>query len=285
MSTVDMTTPASMAGHHRLACRTPRLARSRGCRWLLLSAGHEARRSRPNISPVISRARCASTSTRLPTTPIRCRTCCRMRSSSRMMWAPSASPIATRSWSMTAAGFLGRRGCGGLFGCSAQRKSSSSTAACRSGRRGPPAGEGSVARPPRLFRARKPTRGRVASLERVRDALTSHSAQVVDARPGDRFRASAGAAAGRALRPYAGRPQRASSESSRTAGSPASRRSGPRLQLAASISTGRSSRAAAPASRPPPCGSRSMRSARSRRRSTTARGRNGARARIVPIKP
>ena len=54
-------------------------------------------------------------------------------------------------------------------------------------REGRPLEQGSVARPPRLFRAREPTRGRVASLERVRDALTSHSAQVVDARSADRF--------------------------------------------------------------------------------------------------
>jgi thiosulfate/3-mercaptopyruvate sulfurtransferase len=54
-------------------------------------------------------------------------------------------------------------------------------------REGRPLEQGSVARPPRPFRAREPIRGRVASLKRVRDALTSHSAQVVDARSADRF--------------------------------------------------------------------------------------------------
>jgi thiosulfate/3-mercaptopyruvate sulfurtransferase len=54
-------------------------------------------------------------------------------------------------------------------------------------REGRPLERGSVTRPPRLFRAREPTLGRVASLERVRDALSSHSAQVVDARSADRF--------------------------------------------------------------------------------------------------
>jgi thiosulfate/3-mercaptopyruvate sulfurtransferase len=54
-------------------------------------------------------------------------------------------------------------------------------------REGRPLEQGSVTRPLHLFRAREPTRGRVASLERVRDALSSHSAQVVDARSADRF--------------------------------------------------------------------------------------------------
>ncbi len=50
----------------------------------------------------------------------------------------------------------------------------------------------------------------VASLDAVQTALASKSAQVVDARPADRFRGrGAGAARRRALRPHAGRAQRA----------------------------------------------------------------------------
>jgi thiosulfate/3-mercaptopyruvate sulfurtransferase len=49
---------------------------------------------------------------------------------------------------------------------------------------------GSVKRPGKTFVARK--RGEiVASLDRVRQALASHSAQVVDARPAERFRGEA----------------------------------------------------------------------------------------------
>ncbi|HEY7245064.1 MAG TPA: 3-mercaptopyruvate sulfurtransferase [Xanthobacteraceae bacterium] len=52
---------------------------------------------------------------------------------------------------------------------------------------GRPLQQGSVTRPPRLFRAREPAQGRVASLEAVRRALSSHTAQIVDARSADRF--------------------------------------------------------------------------------------------------
>jgi thiosulfate/3-mercaptopyruvate sulfurtransferase len=49
---------------------------------------------------------------------------------------------------------------------------------------------GPVAHPPKTFAPRQ--RGNiVASLDRVREALASHSAQVVDARPADRFRGEA----------------------------------------------------------------------------------------------
>jgi thiosulfate/3-mercaptopyruvate sulfurtransferase len=56
---------------------------------------------------------------------------------------------------------------------------------------GRPLEHGPVTRPPRLFRAREPAPGRVASLESVSAALASLSAQVVDARPVDRFHGEA----------------------------------------------------------------------------------------------
>src|SRR5580658_8064353 len=55
---------------------------------------------------------------------------------------------------------------------------------------GRPLESGPVAHPPKTFAARK--RGDVvASLERVQQALASHNAQVVDARPAERFRGEA----------------------------------------------------------------------------------------------
>ncbi|HEY2184545.1 MAG TPA: 3-mercaptopyruvate sulfurtransferase [Xanthobacteraceae bacterium] len=56
---------------------------------------------------------------------------------------------------------------------------------------GRPLEHGPVTRPPRLFRAREPAPGRVASLDSVRAALAGLTAQVVDARAADRFRGEA----------------------------------------------------------------------------------------------
>jgi len=56
---------------------------------------------------------------------------------------------------------------------------------------GRPLEQGPVTRPPRPFRAREPAPGRVASLDSVRAALTSRSAQVVDARSAERFQGRA----------------------------------------------------------------------------------------------
>ena len=46
---------------------------------------------------------------------------------------------------------------------------------------------GPVTHPSRLFRAREPAQEKVASLEKVRRALTTQAAQVVDARSAERF--------------------------------------------------------------------------------------------------
>ncbi|HEY2186477.1 MAG TPA: 3-mercaptopyruvate sulfurtransferase [Xanthobacteraceae bacterium] len=56
---------------------------------------------------------------------------------------------------------------------------------------GRPLDHGPVTRPPRLFRAREPAPGRVASLDSMRAALAGRTVQVVDARPADRFRGEA----------------------------------------------------------------------------------------------
>jgi thiosulfate/3-mercaptopyruvate sulfurtransferase len=55
---------------------------------------------------------------------------------------------------------------------------------------GRPLESGRVSRPPKTFTTR-PRGDAVASLARIREALASHSAQVVDARPADRFRGEA----------------------------------------------------------------------------------------------
>ena len=72
-------------------------------------------------------------------------------------------------------------------------------------REGRPLQSGTANRAPRPFHAREP-KDDVASLDDVRTALERHSAQVVDARPADRFRGEdTRAASGPALRPHAGR--------------------------------------------------------------------------------
>jgi thiosulfate/3-mercaptopyruvate sulfurtransferase len=55
---------------------------------------------------------------------------------------------------------------------------------------GRPLETGAATRPPAVFNARR-RNGAVASLDRVRQALASDAAQVVDARPADRFRGEA----------------------------------------------------------------------------------------------
>ena len=116
-----------------------------------------------------------------------CPICCRTPSSSRARSARSASPIATPSSCMTVRACFPRRGCGGHFVCSAPRTCSSSMAAFRSGRpNGARLKPAPVKRAPRTFEARKAA-DIVASLDAVRAALQSKSAQVVDARPADRF--------------------------------------------------------------------------------------------------
>ncbi len=56
---------------------------------------------------------------------------------------------------------------------------------------GRPVEQGRLTRPPRPFRTRPPAQDRVASLETVRRALSSGTAQVVDARSADRFQGRA----------------------------------------------------------------------------------------------
>ena len=75
-----------------------------------------------------------------------------------------------------------RHGCGGRFGFSAPRTSSSSMAACRNGK--PKAVRwrtGDAKRPAKKFNAEMNV-GAVAMLADVRMALTDDSAQIVDAR-------------------------------------------------------------------------------------------------------
>ncbi len=147
---------------------------------------------RPNISPAISRARCASTSTRSPTMPIRCRTCCRARSSSRATSARSASPRPTPSWSMTAPACSPRRGCGGRSGCSARRTCSCSKAGCRNGRpkavRSRPA---PVKRAPRTFRAGKPPDVVAVACRRAGGARRARPRRWSTRGPAERFRGEA----------------------------------------------------------------------------------------------
>ncbi len=89
---------------------------------------------RRNILPRIFQARCSSTSTPSPIRRPTCRTCCRGRTNSARRSARSALPRPTPSSSMTAAGFIRRRGCGGPSAFSAPKMFSSSTAAFRPGR-------------------------------------------------------------------------------------------------------------------------------------------------------
>ena len=112
-----------------MARQTPAADGSKSTEWLADNLGKPRsssstppitcrRRSatpRPNISPAISRARCSSTSTPSPTIRPICRTCCRARPVRRQRSARSASPRPTPSSSMTAAGSIRRRACGGRF--------------------------------------------------------------------------------------------------------------------------------------------------------------------------
>ena len=145
---------------------------------------------------------------------------------------------------------------------------------------------GLVTRPPRKFTARM-NAGIVAALPKIQSVLADKSAQVVDARPADRFRGDApeprpGVRPG----PYPRIAQRALHRAGEGRKAPARRRAAQGLRRRR-----RRHRAAdhhqlrLRASRRRPCGSRSTRSARSRRRSTTAHGRNGDRATTCRRRP
>ena len=138
---------------------------------------------------------------------------------------------------------------------------------------------GQVCREPRSFQARKADAA-VAALAQVRSGLEHMDVQVIDARPADRFR-------GEAPEP---RPGLRSGHMPGSLNVPftalienGTLRPPDRLREAFKAggvaSTSRPSPAADRASRPPSCGSPSMRSAASRKPSTTAPGRNGARGR------
>jgi thiosulfate/3-mercaptopyruvate sulfurtransferase len=137
---------------------------------------------------------------------------------------------------------------------------------------GRPLESGTGKRAPKTFRARPP-RDVVASLADVQAALAGKTAQVVDSRPAERFR-------GEVPEPRPGvRPGHI--PGSLSVPSSALVENGTLVspeRLRAVFAAGGSSQAAARASPPPPPGSRSMRSVANRRRSTTAPGRNGARA-------
>ena len=194
--------------------------------------------------------------------------------------ARSASPRPTPSWSMTAAGSIRRRGCGGRSAFSAPRTSTSSTAACRHGRR-----KAARSKPARSNGTAEQVQGRDGH-RRGRHAVatcrwrsTTTSAQVVDARSAGRFPAARPEPrAGPALRPHAGREQRAVHRDRRERPSRRARKDRGRVQEGRRrYSTSRSSPAAAPAS-PRRCWrSASTRSASRCRASTTAPGPNGAR--------
>ena len=133
MSTVDMTTPLQAGSFQPTGLPHTSAPRSRRGRRFVLSADPEARCAGRISSPGTFPAPYASTSTRLPTIPIRCRTCCRARAVRARVRRARHRAIATRSWCMTASGYSRPRGCGGRSACSAQRRCSSSTAACRNG--------------------------------------------------------------------------------------------------------------------------------------------------------
>ena len=203
----------------------------------------------PNIATAIFPARCSSTSRRSPIIRPNCRTCCRARRNSAKPPARSASAMATPSSSMTASASIRRRGCGGRSGSSAPRKSSSSMADCRDGK--PKDVRWKRARRSRLRKNSHAEMnvGAVAMLADVRMALVDDSAQVVDARPADRFAGKAPEPRpGLALGPHAALVQRAlCARLSKTADWSRARASRRRLRMPASISTSRSSPRAAPA--------------------------------------
>ena len=103
--------------------------------------------------------------------------------------ARSASATATPSSSMTASVCFPRRGCGGRFGCSARKTSTSSTAGCRNGRRrGRPLEN--RRHQARRRRSSPPTMnvGAVAiARRRAHGARPTTARQIVDARSAERF--------------------------------------------------------------------------------------------------
>jgi thiosulfate/3-mercaptopyruvate sulfurtransferase len=104
---------------------------------------------------------------------------------SRARWARWASPIATPSWSMTASGSAARPGYGGRSAPSGPERvhSRRRPAEVESGR--PPVANRRGQREPRKFAAR------LDLLSDVQMALAEKVAQVVDARPANRFRGQA----------------------------------------------------------------------------------------------
>ena len=178
----------------------------------------------------------------------------------------SASPTAIPSSCMTARACFPRRGCGGLFACSAPRTCSFSMADFRSGRQNSGRSKSGL---PSVRRA-----GSKRANPPTSWLLSTPCGRPSKARVGAGRRCAAGrsfcrrrarAASRRALRPYAGRAKR-----------PLDRRGRERLaRLAGEAASGicrrrrrprpaRRSRVAARECPPPRCGSRSMRSARPR---------------------
>ena len=173
-----------------------------------------------------------------------------------------------------------RRGCGGrsaLFGAENVFILEGGMPKWQAERR--PIEAGTVTRPPRKFTARIDPR-LVAAMPKCIRARRQERASRRCAPRRPLPRRCAGAAARRAARPHAGFAQRAVHRTGRRTESCCARQDCARLSRpAALISNSRSSPVADPACPRRPCGSHSKRSARRRKRSTTAHGRNGARQR------
>ena len=203
-------TSKPLAQIHRMARRPSSASRTSSSSTAPFICRRRSATPRRNISPAIFRARCSSTSTPSPITPPTCRTCCRGRTSSAQ--AVGALGIAetdtivvydgTGLYSAPRVWWTFR-----IFGAKNVFILDGGLPAWKA--EGRPLEAGEVKRPPRKFKADDGHRRGGHGLRRADGA---HRRQ----RPGGRrargrtlSRRGARAAAGPALRPHAGRAQRA----------------------------------------------------------------------------